>query len=96
MSVLPRIVTAEAVIHGVLKVVFTDGYEGVVDLRPVIDRGGALTWLRRPENFQKVQTDEFGHGVFWIDADGEEIDLSADSLRRDAVLQEERHRLIAG
>jgi hypothetical protein len=52
--------------------------------------------LRRPENFQKVQTDEFGHGVFWIDADGEEIDLSADSLRRDAVLQEERHRLIAG
>ena len=39
MKKLPRIVSAEAVIHGVLKIVWNDGYEGVVDLRPVIDRG---------------------------------------------------------
>ena len=36
---LSRIATAEAVIHGVLKLVFADGYEGVVDLRPMIAQG---------------------------------------------------------
>ena len=39
MKKLPRIVVAESVIHGVLKVVWNDGYEGVVDLRPTIARG---------------------------------------------------------
>ena len=34
MKKLPRIVEAQAVIHGVLKVSFNDGYVGVVDLRP--------------------------------------------------------------
>ena len=96
MSVLPRIVAAEPVIHGVLKLVFTDGYEGVVDLRPIISRGRIFTWLQQPENFRKMQIDEFGHSIFWIDGEGREIDLSADSLRRDAVLQEEQHKLIAG
>ena len=34
MKRLPRIVSAEPVIHGVLKIVWNDGYEGVVDLSP--------------------------------------------------------------
>jgi hypothetical protein len=34
MKRLPRIAAAEPVIYGVLKLVFTDGYERVVDLRP--------------------------------------------------------------
>jgi hypothetical protein len=96
MSPLPRIVAAERVIHGVIKVVFTDGYEGVVDLRPVIARGHAFSWLQQPENFRLLKVDEFGHSVYWINPDGQSIDLSADSLRRDAMLQEEQHRLLAG
>jgi Protein of unknown function (DUF2442) len=92
---LPRISTAEPVIHGVLKVVFTDGYEGVVDLRPLIARGRIFTWLQRPKNFQKVQLEEYGHHVFWIDNKGQEIDLGADGLRRDAEKQAELHKLIA-
>jgi len=92
---LPRIVAAEPVIHGVLKVIFTDGYEGVVDLRPIINQGRVFAWLQRPENFQKVAIDEFGHSARWIDAAGQEIDISADSLRRDALRQEEQHRLSA-
>jgi len=32
MKKLPRIVDAQPVIHGVLKVAFDDGYVGVVDL----------------------------------------------------------------
>ncbi len=36
MKKLPGVVEAQAVIHGVLKIKFNDGYEGVVDLRPLI------------------------------------------------------------
>lgn len=95
MKKLPRIVAAEPVIHGVLKLVFTDGYEGVVDLRPIIARGNFFTWLQKPKNFQKVQLEEYGHHVFWVDNKGQEIDLGADGLRRDAEKQAEIHKLIA-
>jgi hypothetical protein len=95
MKALPRIVKAEPVIHGVLKLVFTDGYEGVVDLRPIIARGRIMTWLQKPANFQKVQLEEHGHHVFWIDDDGHELDFGADSLRRDTEKQAELHKLAA-
>jgi hypothetical protein len=35
MSDLSHIRPAEPVIHGALKIIWDDGYEGVVDLRPV-------------------------------------------------------------
>ncbi len=95
MKKLPRIAAAEPVIHGVLKLVFTDGYEGVVDLRPIIAQGRVFKWLQRPKNFSKVQLEEYGHHVFWIDDKGREIDLGADGLRRDAEKQAELHKLIA-
>lgn len=93
MKTLPRITTAEPVIHGVLKLVFDDGYEGVVDLRPFISRGRNFSWLRKPENFQKVQLEEYGHHVFWVNDQGQEIDFGADSLRRDAEKQAQMHAL---
>jgi hypothetical protein len=95
MKKLPRIVSAEAVIHGVLKLVFTDGYEGVVDLRPIIARGRIFAWLQKSKNFQKIQLEEYGHHVFWTNNKAEVIDLGADSLRRDAEKQAELHKLIA-
>ena len=95
MNKLPRIRSAEPVIHGVLKLVFTDGYEGVVDLRPIIARGRIFTWLQKPKNFQKVLLEDYGHHVYWMNSKGEQIDLGADSLRRDAEKQAELHRLIA-
>ena len=95
MKKLPRIVTAEPVIHGVLKLVFDDGYEGVVDLRPILARGRIFTWLRKPENFQRVQLEEYGHHVFWTDDKGQDIDFGADGLRRDAEKQAEIHKLMA-
>jgi hypothetical protein len=64
MKKLPRITLAEPVIHGVLKVVFTDGYEGVVDIRPIIARGRIFTWLQKPKNFKKVQLEEYGTTYF--------------------------------
>lgn len=95
MKKLPRITAAEPVIHGVLKLKFTDGYEGVVDLRPILAKGRMFSWLQKPANFKKVKLEEYGHHVFWIDDRRRQIDLGADSLRRDAEKQAELHRLIA-
>jgi hypothetical protein len=94
MSDLPRIKTAEPIIPGVLKLVFQDGYEGVVDLRPILSKGGVFRALLDPARFAQVKVDEFGHSVGWVDDDGYEIDLSADGLRRDCERQAEIHKLM--
>jgi hypothetical protein len=87
MKKLPRIVSVEPVIHGVVKLVRTDGYEGIVDLRPTIARGRIFTYLRKPKNFQEVKKDEYGHSIGWINEKGEEIDFGADTLRTKAENQ---------
>ena len=77
MKKLPRILEAEPVIHGVLKVSFDDGYVGVVDLRPLIGKGKVFSWLSAPPNFLNVRVDEFGHSLSWRDDTDYSIDLSA-------------------
>lgn len=94
MSDLPRIETAEPIIPGVLKLVFQDGYEGVVDLRPLLLKGGVFSSLQDPTHFAKVKIDEFGHSVSWTNDDGYVVDLSADGLRRDCERQAEIHKLM--
>jgi hypothetical protein len=87
MKKLPRIVVAEPVIHGVLKIVWNDGYEGVVDLRPTIARGRIFTHLQKSKNFDEVRMSEYGHSIEWTNENGEEIDFGADTLRRKAENQ---------
>ena len=91
MKILPRILKVEAVIHGVVKLVWNDGYEGIVDLRPVISDGDIFEYLRSPDNFNNVKTDEYGHCIVWLDEKGREIDFGADRLREKA---EDQARLI--
>ena len=93
MTEISRIMAAEPVIHGVLKIQWDDGYAGIVDLRPVIARGRIFTYLRGPENFEKLKIGEFGHGIVWVNDEGEEIDFGADSLRQRAEKQAELHRV---
>jgi len=93
MSDISCIKMAEPVIHGVLKIVWDDGYEGVVDLRPVIARGNIFTHLQNAENFRRVVLGEYGHYLYWLNEHGEEIDLGSDSLRRRAESQAEMHQL---
>jgi hypothetical protein len=94
MKKLPRIISAQPVIHGVLKLVFDDGYEGVIDLRPLIADGEVFEWLRNATNFPKLKVEEYGHSISWIDDTGYEIDLGADSLRRGCERQAEIHNLM--
>jgi len=84
---LPRIVSVTPVIHGVLKIIWNDGYEGVVDLRPTIARGKIFTYLQNPKNFLKVRVSEYGHSIEWINEQGEEVDFGADTLRSKAENQ---------
>ena len=82
-----RIVSAQPVIHGVLKIVWNDRYEAIVDLRGTIARGRIFTYLQQPENFDRVQVTEYGHSIEWINERGEQIDFGADSLREKAEKQ---------
>lgn len=91
-----HIVSATPVIYGVVKLVFDDGYEGVVDLRPVIAKGSVFDYLRRdPKNFDTMTVSEFGHSIGWVDENGNEIDFGADRLREKAERQAELHRQMA-
>jgi Protein of unknown function (DUF2442) len=92
---IPRISTAEAVIHGVLKLRFLDGYEGVVDLRPLIDRGKIFAPLRDPGRFAEVSVGEYGHSIGWVGDDGSEIDLGAGNLRLKAESQAQLFKAVA-
>jgi len=95
MKKLPRIVSAEPVIHGVLKIVWNDGYEGVVDLRPVIDRGRVFTYLQNKDNFSKFAIEEYGHSIGWVNEKGEEIDFGSDNRREKAENQAKLQKLVA-
>ncbi len=95
MKPLPRMTSVEPVIFGVLKIAWNDGYEGVVDLRPVIAKGPIFEFIRDTENFKKVALEEYGHSIYWIDEEGDTMDFGADSLRRDAQAQAELHKLMA-
>jgi hypothetical protein len=96
MKKLPHIIAAHPVMQGVLKVTFDDGFEGIVDIRPLIAKGKVFAWLNSPDHFNAVQIEEYGQGVSWQDDTGYTIELSADPLRNDAERQAQIHMLMAG
>jgi hypothetical protein len=88
MSDIIRMKSVEAILYGVVKIAWTDGFEAIVDLRPVLSEGEMFEFLRRsPDRFSEVRLSEFGHSIYWLDDDGDEIDFGADSLRRRAERQ---------
>lgn len=86
-AILPRIKTAELVMHGVLKIRWRDNYEGLVDLRPVLARGHIFLPLQNAKQFPKFEIEEFGHSLGWSFSDGTTIDFSAANLRERAERQ---------
>ena len=92
MKNLPRITTAEAVLPGVLKLVWNDGYEGIVDLRGTIAEGQIFEHIRNPENFKDVRVSSYGHSIYWGREGDEEVDFGADRLRE---ISEEQAALLA-
>jgi hypothetical protein len=74
---------AEAIAHPdhTVTITWSDGVGSVVDFLPIIDRGGWFTPLRDPDYFiANMILLPGGIGLTWP----EEIDYSADGLRREA------------
>ena len=80
--------SAEPVIFGVVKIVWKDGFAGVVDLRPLLTRGEMFEFLRAsPARFDDLKLEQHGYKIFWLDDQGDEIDFGSDSLRQRAERQ---------
>ena len=74
--------SAEPVIFGVVKIVWKDGFAGIVDLRPILAKGEMFNFLRvNPARFDDLKLEDYGHNIFWLDDDNYEIDFGSDSLR---------------
>ncbi len=94
MTEIIRMKAVEPILYGVLKITWQDGYEAIVDLRPVIAEGEVFEFLRKsPARFNDVKLEDYGQSIFWLDDDGDEIDFGSDSLRRRAIRQAELLRL---
>ena len=80
--------SAEPVIFGVVKIVWKDGFAGIVDLRPLLAKGEMFEFLRAdPARFDGVRLEEYGLKIFWLDDQGDEIDFGSDALRQRAERQ---------
>jgi hypothetical protein len=82
-----RISAAEAVLPGVLKLSWNDGYEGIVDLRGVIAEGELFAPLRNADHFRNLHVADFGHSVYWGGDSDEDVDFGCDRLREMAERQ---------
>lgn len=82
-----RIITAEPVLQGVLKLVWNDGYEGIVDLRGIISNGELFEHIRNPANFRQVRLESYGHSIYWGEEGDEIVDFGCDRLREIAEEQ---------
>lgn len=88
MNDIVRMKSVEPILYGVVKIAWLDGFEAIVDLRPVISEGEMFEFLRcSPDRFGDVKLSDFGHSIYWLDDEGDEIDFGSDSLRRRAERQ---------
>ena len=87
MSDVLRVAAAEAVLHGVLKLAWNDGYEGIVDLRGIMANGQIFAHIRNPTNFLDVKVESYGHSIYWGAEDDAEVDFGCDRLREIAEEQ---------
>ncbi|MCL4767054.1 MAG: DUF2442 domain-containing protein [Hyphomicrobiaceae bacterium] len=90
MTDIIRMKAVEPILYGVLKITWQDGFQAIVDLRPVMADGEVFEFLRQtPARFNDVKLEEYGHSIFWLDDDGDEVDFDCDSLRHRAIRQAE-------
>ncbi|WP_334174623.1 hypothetical protein [Pseudoxanthobacter sp.] len=80
MSESLRIASAEVVRHGILHVRWSDGSEGIVDLKGMIARGGVFSFLEKDAAFGKVAVAADGRAVQWTDPYDDIISITADAL----------------
>jgi hypothetical protein len=92
MNDILRIAAVEPVLHGVLKLTWNDGYEGIVDLWGIISHGEIFEHLRDPRNFRQARVESYGHFIYWGEEGNEFVDFGCDQLRE---IDEEQAALLA-
>lgn len=92
MRAMLRVASAEPVLFGVLKIVWDDGLEGIVDLRSIMAKGEIFGSIRDQEHFRAVHVEPYGHSIFWGEEGNEEVDFGCDRLRE---IAEQQARLLA-
>jgi hypothetical protein len=75
---LARIVSLDVLPGARLGLRFADGASGILDLAPLVARGGVFATLGEAE----PAVTQGGRAMSWRDPDGEEADMDADTLRR--------------
>lgn len=65
---------------GLLFVGWRSGSLGVVDLRDMLDDLPVFAFLRDAQAFARVRLEEDGSAVYWIDGEGDVIDIDSDTL----------------
>ena len=63
-----------------IRLVWGDGSNSVVNLAPLLAKGGVFAFLSEPATFNAVAVGERGRTLVWHDPQGDEIDLCADAL----------------
>jgi hypothetical protein len=79
---LRTIQSAQPLPESRIRLVWGDGSESVVDLAPVLAKGGVFAFLRDPAAFNAVAVGARGRTLVWHDPEGDEVDLCADALWR--------------
>lgn len=79
---LRTIQSAEPLPASRIRLVWGDRSETVVDLTPVLAKGGVFAFLIDPAAFNAVAVGPRGRTLVWHDPEGDEIDLCADALWR--------------
>jgi hypothetical protein len=91
---IQRMKTADPVLYGVIKIEWLDGFVGLVDIRNVLTTMAMFEFLRNDkQRFNQMQMEEFGHKLFWLDDEGDVVDLGSAALRERAERQSEILRL---
>ncbi len=80
LKLLTRIVEAEVLPGYRLRLRYSDGAAGVVDMTGTVAKGGVFAALAGAR-FGTFRLTQSGRAVCWLDDAGEEVDFDADALR---------------
>jgi hypothetical protein len=77
---MQSIIAVEPLPRTRLRVTWADQSQSVIDLRPLLAKGGVFEVLGDQARFEAVRIGERRRTLIWHDAAGDEIDLCADAL----------------
>jgi len=91
MTDWPKLISAVLIGDYRLRLSYSDGFVGEVDLADTVAKGGIFAFMRDMERFKTVQVAHNGSALLWVDDAGDDIDFCADAQRIKAEANAVRH-----